>query len=253
MIKGRQNLPIQVSDRTWDIFKEIIKIKNVEIEYDPTWNNNSVSKNVKAQYWILPSEFRFGITIYDQEVTEETLIHEALHSKFIAYGYPFLYPTKFPVKKEIYNLYNSIDHLEIFNFLENLGFTPRLNARAKWESNMEVLGKFIDNFPPHATSLTFKILGAIETFGALNLKIKKDIVKSNLHFKISSGFNLGMKIFYAIKEFDLLKKDEKFDALLKICSLIGFTKEDLFICKIDFERKKRLYFNPENGVLMEIR
>lgn len=247
----RDELPIKVSDETWKVFQEIIKIQNIEIEFDPTWRNSTVSKNVKAQFWVLPSEFKIGINIYDKNITEETLIHEALHAKYCVNGYPCLFLNKFPVKKEISNLSNSIDHIEIFNYLENIGFNPRKDAQQEWTNSIKLLDESINRFPPNASLHVLKIMGAINTFDALVKGVNEEVIKENLHHRIIDGFDLGINIFNEIQQYDLSKIDEKFDAFIRICSILGLTKNNVVIGKLDFYNRKRSYFDPNIGLLLE--
>ena len=100
---------------------------------DLSHKKGTVSRNVRAQFGVVPSTFGIHITIYDENIDEETLAHEALHAYLMVEGFPFFYRRNFPEIKTISSLDNSIQHLYIFQVLENMGYSPRFSARRSWK------------------------------------------------------------------------------------------------------------------------
>ena len=62
------------------------------IEFDPTRRNGRVSENVLTHFSFNPSKFEIGIIIYEKNITEDILAHEALHAQKLVHGHPFFIP-----------------------------------------------------------------------------------------------------------------------------------------------------------------
>lgn len=251
----RKDLPIAVCDETWNIFNKIQQIEKVKINIDTTWQNNSVSKNVKAQFLVLPSEFELGINIYDIEnLNEEIFLHEILHAKYIVTSQPFFYGNKFPEQKTLANLENSIQHFFIYKKLDSLGF--KINKRIKkqeWTYGIKMLNQELLNIPPNAPTYVLETIGASLTLDGLVNGMKIEYIRNKIPQRLNNGIEKGIEIFKILKEANLSNVEDNFKIRLKIASILNLTQRDVVIGRLDFINKHRFYYDPINGELLQIK
>lgn len=249
----RCGLPIKVSDKTWEIFENIQRIQPLKIKTDPTYQNGTVSRNVKAQFVCKPSKFEIYIVIYDEDVTEETLVHEALHAKMMVKGYPFFYARYFPEKKTIANLSNDIQHLRIFRIMEEMGFTPKLQARKGWKRGIEIFNSNTDKIPLDAPDYVVNTIGATTTLSILVLGIGAEEIREALHPRYRKTVDIGIGIYEELKNYDLSNKKECFNALIKVASALQLNNNDTVIGILDFQNRERRYYSVKTGDLLVIK
>ena len=248
----RNDLPINVSDSIWQIFEDVQNVEHLEIQYDYSRKNGTVSENVSAQYSVLPSEYKHGIVLYTTQITERELAHEGLHSKMVVLGYPFFYRVKFPVHKSIANLENEIQHYLIYMELIELGITSKERDISSWRTGIEIMGTEIGKLPARVPDYVLNVMGATWTIGGLNRGISRDEISEKLPQRLSGGFSLGEQIYNRLREVNLLQFDENFQLHLWIASLLNLTADDLVIGTIDFQERNRKYYHPIDGRLLSI-
>lgn len=250
---NRRDLPVEVSDSTWKLFKEIQCIKPLVIEYDSTRNNGKVSNNVSAQYWLLPSNYKHGINIYTTEIDENDLMHEALHAKLMVIGYPFFYRVRFPEHKTIANIENEIQHYVIYNKMRKLGFAIRTEDVTDWKNGINILVSQMEKIPSNAPEYVLNVMGAAATLGGLNRGISLIEISERLPSRVKSGLDLGVKIYSNIKETNIDNTTDIFQLHTVIASLLELSSKDLVICVIDFKNNNRKYYDPLSGRLLTVK
>lgn len=250
---NRDDLPIAVSEQTWQIFEDVQKIQELFLEFDLERREGTVSENVLAQFSVLPSEFKIGITIYTKNITEEILTHEVLHARRIIQGYPFFYRVSFPETKTMSNLSNDIEHISVYETLEKMGFDPRPESLKEWKKGIEILRTNLDRIPQDAPSHVLDVIGASCTFGGLirNLDIKE--IEKIIPKRIKKGVSSGLKIHDELSKYNLSNKEDNFNALISVACILKLTLKDVVIGKLDFESRRRLYYNPNDGSLVDIK
>ena len=249
----RDDLPIPVSDETWKVFEDIQKIHNMTIEFDPTWRNGKVSRNVLAQFSVNPSRFRIGIIIYCKNVTEDILAHEALHAQRIVRGHPFFLPVAFPERKTIQNLENEIQHFHIYELLTKMGFKSRQKDQERWRNGITILKTQIHKIPLQAPPYVLSVIGATNTLGGLvrGMDIRK--IKKELPISLLPGISKGVQIYEELGRHDLSDSKENFKVRLSVASILGLTARDAVIERIDFLNRKRFLYDPISGNLLQVK
>ncbi len=246
----RENLPVPVSDQTWKVFEEIQKVQSLTLEFDPNRKDGTVSDNVRAQYFVLPSKLKIGIVLYDKNVTEEVLAHEALHVLYICQGYPFFYRNVFRITKTIENIENSIQHIHIYKALEEMGFDPKPEARKNWIEGLEVFRKSLNKISQHANEYELNTLGAELTFTGLVSGIELQDIRVNIPPRIKGGLTSGVEIYNELKKYNLSEKEDNFKARIFVASTLGLTAKDTVIGALDFRNRIRFYFDPNDRSLL---
>jgi hypothetical protein len=247
---SRENLPVRVSDRTWKVFEEIQKVQNLTLEFDFSRKNGTISDNVRAQYLLQPSRLKIGIVLYDKDVTEEVLAHEALHVLYICQGYPFFYRNVFRITKTIENIENSIQHMHIYKVLEEMGFNPRPEARKNWIEGLAVFQGSLQKIPQRADEYELRALGAEFTFSGLVNGIDLQEIRENIPPRIKGGLTSGVEIYNELKKYNLSEKEDNFKARIFVASTLGLTAKDTVIGELDFRNRIRSYFDPNDGSLL---
>jgi len=249
----RGDIHIRISDATWQIFEDIQEIEPLFIEYDPTWKDGNVSKNVSAQFQYRPCDFNIGIVIYNVDISEMILAHEILHAKLIVQGHPFFYRVAFPANKIIANLENEIQHIQIYKTLSNMGFNSDSSRIKNWKKGTKIMHYEINKIPANTQQYVLNVIGASSTLGGLLRGINISEIRSRIPRIFSGGIDLGVQIFEESKKYDLTDKEEDFKFHLRVASLLKLTYQDTVVGKLDFEIRKRFYYDPLNGRLLSVR
>ena len=252
---GRDKLPIQVSDEVWEILKDkeiseetwqiiedVQEINPITITYDPTRFGGKFSDNITASFGTKVN-FETHIFIYTTKIKEESLAHEALHAKRQVNAYPSFYQSgNFPV---ISQLENSIEHLYIFQELESMGFKPRIQDR--WRKTMEISNtQDLTDFPQEVIDTA----AAAFVLDGLMYGVDMKEIKEKIHPMLRSSIDKGLRIYEELKKYDLSDKEKVFEAKLKVASMLGLTKNEIAILKMDFTEHKKHYYNPITGELL---
>lgn len=248
---NRQDLPIEVSNEIWGIFEKVQEINPISIEIDPSRQNNTVSKNVLAQFGGIPSQFEIYITIYvKDQISQDLLAHEILHAYLIVNGFPFFYRNNFPEIKTINNLENLLQHVYVFQNLEEMGFEPQKSAQESWEEGVEILKNTVSEIPDDAPTYAINTIGAMWTLEGLMAGINITDIKSKLPARFHKTIPIGGKLLEELQKYDLSKQDDSFQAHLKIAKILGLTDRDAFIGILDFKEHKRSYYSINTGNLL---
>jgi hypothetical protein len=246
----RTDLPIPVSDSTWLLFEQILEIENIAIDFDPTWQNGNVSRNVSSQFWFTPAKYKMGIVIYDRNISEETLAHEALHALKVLQGYPMFVPRGFPERKTIINLDNELQHFDIFERLEKMGFHARTAYRKRWREGIEYLNASMHIIPPDAPRYTLDVVGAANTLGGIASGMDIEEIRTILPTRLLGGVDKAVKIHEVSRKYDLTNNNHNFELHLRIASILELTREDVIIGIMNFENRNRSFYDPVSGKLL---
>ncbi len=249
----RESLPIKIEDSTWQIFEDVQSVEYLEIEYDYTRKNGSVSENVSAQYWVLPSEYRHGISIYTKNVEESVLIHEALHAKLMVLGYPFFYRVRFPEHKSIANLENEIQHFIISKAMSTIGVDSKKNDIASWITGAKIMDLEISKIPSSAPKYVLNLMGATSTLAGLNRGITNEEILGRLPQRLQGGFPLGVNIYNKLLETKMLDMEDNFRFHIWLALVLDLSSKDTVIGRIDFKNRNRKFYDPRDGKLLEIK
>lgn len=246
---NREDLPVKVSDKTWNIFEDIQEIQNLAIEFDPNRKNGTVSENVRAQYLLLPSKLQIGIVFYDKNITEEVLAHEALHVLYICQGHPFFYRNAFRITKAIENMESSIQHIHVYKILEMMGFNPKPEAQNNYLRGIEIFRKSLHKIPQHVREYELITLGAEFTLRGLVNGVDLPYIKENIPPRIKGGLTKGIEIYKELNKYNFSEKEENFKARIFVATALGLTVRDTLIGELDFRQRKRFYYDPNDGSL----
>ena len=191
-----------------------------------------------------------GIVIYDADITEETLAHEALHALKVLQGYPMFVPRGFPERKTIINLDNEIQHFDIFARLEKMGFQTKANYQERWKQGIDNLKASMHIIPPDAPEYALDAVGAANTLGGLASGLELEEIKAILPTRIWGGVDKAVKIHEVSRKYDLTNNDHNFVLHLRIASILELTREDVISGIMHFENRKRSFYDPVSGKLL---
>ena len=244
----RQDLLIEVSDRTWEIFEDVQRFEPIKMTFDPGRGKGKISENISAQFICSPKTFDIYIVLYSPHITEETLLHEALHAKNIVQGFPFLLGRAFPEKNTMANLENQIEHMRIFSEMRDMGFDPEAYAQKRWKSGIETIGTdALNNIPSDTEPYVIRAIVATYALGGLVAGISSEEIKKNIPLHFADYVDTGSEIYETLKKYDLRNRAENMEARIKIGSLLRLEDRDALLCEMDFKNRKLSCYNIETG------
>jgi len=244
----RSELPLEVREDVWKIVEEFQKIIDVPIEYDPTWNNGKVTKNVSAQF-VLNDIGKPSIVYYTKKISEQTIAHEILHAKRIINKFFILRnnTNEKVMSTTIVNFGNVIEHIIVYEWLKKLGFNIRLECIKGWKEFNDILTNDLNNPKTDISKKLLKLLGTKHMLSGIINGVDITEIKEKSHPKIKKYLHIGEEIYNESKKYDLENHKENFEFLLKLSSILNLTTKEARIQTGDFESGKFYYLDPTTG------
>lgn len=248
----RHHLPVKVRPDVWKLLQSVdavqpIKfIKNIPPEKKP-------QEGLKAQLRLYLPEFKIHIHFYGGTICEEVITHEILHAYMLLIGLPFILKHGFPVEGCICDLENIIQHYYIFQKMENIGFTPYLDAQKIWQKHVPLFCEAARDIPAWATDEVINTIGVTFVLGGIvtgECKYRIASITPQLFYKSHS---ISQELYESLIKYDLMKYEEAFQLRMEVCSKIGLRNEHAVISVLDFSAHKAKFYNIETGELIAVK